>query len=85
MAMVGGMELQGEILALALAGIGCGFVLRLSAAMFGISGFRWCRRYGTVARGGVVAASIVQFLPVVDVIGTILCYSMFRKEGQPKV
>ena len=81
MAMVGGTGLQGEVLTLFLAGIGCGFVLRMSAAMFGISGFRWCRRYGTISKGGMVAASVVQFLPMADVIGSILCYIMFRKDG----
>ena len=84
MAMVGGTGLQGEVLTLFLAGIGCGFVLRMSATMFGISGFRWCRRYGTIFKGGVVAASVVQFLPMADVIGSILCYIMFRKDGQTK-
>ena len=49
----------------------------------GISGFRWCHKYGTLSKAGMIAGSIAQLIPCVDVIGSILCYIMFRKEGRP--
>lgn len=58
------------------------YVLQLSSAMFGISGFIWCGKYGNVSAAGVVASTIVQLIPGVDVIGSILCYIMFRKDGE---
>ena len=85
MAMVGGTGLQGEVLTVFLTGSGCGFVLRLSAAMFGISGFRWCHKYGTLSKAGMIVSSVAQLIPGVDVIGSILCYIMFRKEGQADI
>ena len=59
------------------------FLVRLSSAVFGISGFRWYRKYGTLSKAGAVASSIVQVIPCIDVIGAILCYIMFRKDDQP--
>ena len=38
--------------------------------------------YGTLSKAGAIVSSIAQFIPCVDVIGSILCYIMFRKEGQ---
>ena len=58
------------------------WLLQLSSAMFGISGFRWCHQYGTLSKAGMIASSVAQLIPCVDVIGSILCYIMFRKEGQ---
>ena len=36
------------------------------------------------SQSGVIASLIMQFIPCVDVIVSILCYIMFRKEGQLK-
>ena len=33
----------------------------------------------------MIASSVVQLIPCVDVIGSVLCYMMFRKEGQTDV
>jgi hypothetical protein len=33
----------------------------------------------------MIASTIAQLIPCVDVIGAILCYIMFRKEGQTDV
>ena len=78
MAMVGG-EGIGSVVIVAL--LAC-WLIQLSSAMFGISGFRWCHQYGTLSKAGMIASSVVQLIPCVGVIGSILCYIMFRKEGQ---
>ena len=78
MAMVGG-EGIGSVVIVAL--LAC-WLIQLSSAMFGISGFRWCYQYGTLSKAGMIASSVAQLIPCVDVIGSILCYIMFRKEGQ---
>ncbi len=44
------------------------YLIQISSVMFGISGFRWCRKYGAVSKAGV--------------IGSFLCYIMFCKEVQ---
>ena len=53
--------------------------------MFGISGFRWCHKYGTLSKAGMIASLVVHRITGVDVIGSILCYIMFRKEGQADI
>lgn len=81
MAMVGG-EGIGSVVIVAL--LAC-WLIQLSSSMFGISGFLWCHKYGTLSKAGVVASSVAQLIPCVDVIGSILCYIMFRKEGQADI
>ena len=83
MVLVGGERLQDQSVSMVLIALLVLFLIRLSSAVFGISGYRWCRKYGTLSQTGVVFSSIAQFIPCVDVIGAILCYIMFRKEGQP--
>lgn len=83
MLMVGGERLQDESVSMVAITFLVLFLVRLSSAMFGISGFRWCRKYGTLSKAGEAVSSIVQFIPCVDVIGSVLCFIMFRKEGQP--
>ena len=78
MAMVGG-EGIGSIVIVAL--LIC-WLLQLSSSVFGISCFLWCHKYGTLSKTGMIASTIAQLIPCVDVIGSILCYIMFRKEGQ---
>jgi hypothetical protein len=80
MAMVGGEGIGAVIIAALLA---C-WLLQLSSAMFGISGFLWCHKYRTLSKVGMIASAVAQLIPCVDVIGSILCYIMFRKEGQPQ-
>ena len=85
MMMVGGEGIRGEVASMVLiAWLSC-CLIQLSSVVFGISGFRWCRKYGTLSKAGVIASSIAQFIPCVDVIGSILCYIMFRKEGQADI
>lgn len=82
--LVGGEGIRDEVASMALtAWLAC-CLIRLSSAMFGISGFRWCRKYGTLSQAGVIASSVAQFIPCIDVIGSILCYIMFCKERLPK-
>mgnify|MGYP003295249999 FL=1 len=82
MMVVGGEGIRDEAASMVLiAWLSC-CLIQLSSAVFGISGFRWCRKYGTLSKAGMIASSIAQFIPCVDVIGSILCYIMFRKEGQ---
>ena len=80
MAMVGG-ERIGSIVIVAL--LIC-WLLQLSSSVFGISCFLWCHKYGTLSKTGMIASTIAQLIPCVDVIGSILCYIMFRKEGKTK-
>ena len=83
MVMAGGERMKDKSVSMVWIALLVLFLVRLSSAVFGISGFRWCRKYGTLSKAGVIASSVVQFIPCVDVIGAILCYIMFRKEGQP--
>ena len=85
MMMVGGEGLRDEVASMVLiAWLSC-CLIQLSSAVFGISGFRWCRKYGTLSKAGAIVSSIAQFIPCVDVIGSILCYIMFRNEGQTDI
>ncbi len=81
MAMVGGEGIGFVVMAALLA---C-WLLQLSSSMFGISGLLWCHKYGTVSKVGVVAGTVAQLIPCVDVIGSILCYILFRKEDQTDI
>lgn len=78
MAMVDGEGIGAVVIAALLA---C-WLLMLSSSVFGISGFLWCHKYGTLSKAGMIASMIAQLIPCVDVIGSILCHIMFRKEGQ---
>ena len=82
MMMVGGEGIRDEASSMVLIALLLCYLIQVSSAMFGISGFRWCRKYGTLSKAGVIASSIAQFIPCIDVIGSILCYIMFRKEGK---
>ena len=82
--LVGGEGIRDEAASMVLIALLLCYLIQVSSAMFGISGFRWCRKYGTLSKAGVIASSIAQFIPCVDVIGSILCYIMFRKEGQSR-
>ena len=68
--------------AVAIAALLACWLLMLSSSVFGISGFLWCHKYGTLSKAGMIASMIAQLIPCADVIGSILCYIMFRKEGQ---
>ena len=67
---------------------GCGYekvtdwLIQLSSAMFGISGFRWCHKNRTLSKAGMIVSSVAQQIPCADVIGSILCYIMFQKAGK---
>ena len=85
MMMVGGEGIRDEAASMALIALLSCCLIQLSSVVFGISGFRLCRKYGTLSKAGVIASSIAQLIPCVDVIGSILCYIMFRREGQPDI
>ena len=80
--LVGGEGIRDEAASMILIALLSCNLIQLSSVVFGISGFRWCRKYGTLSKAGAIVSSIAQFVPCVDVIGSILCYIMFRKEGQ---
>lgn len=82
MLLIGGKQMQEQSVSMVLIALLVLFLVRLSSTVFGISGFRCCRKHGTLSKAGVVISSIIQFIPCIDVIGTIICYVMFRKEGQ---
>ena len=85
MMVVGGEGIRDDAASMVLiAWLSC-CLIQLSSVVFGISGFRWCRKYGTLSKAGAIVSSIAQFVPCVDVIGSILCYIMFRKEGQEDI
>ena len=85
MMMVGGEGIRDEAASMALIALLSCCLIQLSSVVFGISGFRLCRKYGTLSKAGVIASSIAQLIPCVDVIGSFLCYIMFRREGQPDI
>ena len=64
-----------------IAFAGC-YMLQLSSAMFGISGFLWPSRTNKLTKKDVAFCSAAQLIPVVDVLGSVVCYFMFRKQGQ---
>lgn len=78
MAMVGGEGIGAVVIAALLV---C-WLLMLSSSVYGISGFLWSHKYGTLSKTGMIASMIAQLIPCVDVVGSILCYIMFRKEGE---
>jgi len=80
--LAGGEGIRNEVVSMILIAFLSCYLILISSAMFGISGFRWCRKYGTLSKSGVIASSIVQFIPCIDVIGSILCYIMFPKKEQ---
>lgn len=83
MMMVGGERIGDDVVtAMVLIALLACCLIQLSSTMFGISGFRWCHKYGKLSKFGMVVSSLTQFIPCVDVIGAVLCYIMFRKEGQ---
>ena len=84
MIVVGGDGIRDEASSMVLIALLSCCMIQLSSTMFGSSGFRWGRKYGMLSKTAVIASSIAQFIPCIDVIGSILCYIMFRKEGQPK-
>ena len=64
-----------------IAFAGC-YVLQLSSAMFGISGFLWLYRNDRLTRKDVAICTAAQLIPIADVLGSVVCYFMFRKHGQ---
>ena len=82
MMLAGGEGIRDEVSSMVLiAWLSC-CLIQLSSTLFGISGFRWCHKCGTLSKAGMIASSIAQFIPCVDVIASILCYIMFRKANQ---
>ena len=82
--LAGGEGIRDEASSMVLIALLLCYLIQVSSAMFGISGFRWCRKYGTLSKAGMIASSIAQLIPCVDVIGSILCYIMFWKESEPQ-
>ena len=80
--LAGGEGIRDEAFSMVWIALLLCYLIQISSAMFGISGFRWYRKYGTLSKAGMIASSIAQFIPCIDVIGSILCYIMFRKERQ---
>ena len=62
----------------------CCYVLQLSSGVFGLSGILWFRKHGTLSNGVVIAATVGQLVPCIDILGAILCYSMFPKTAHVK-
>lgn len=79
MMLTGGEGIRDEAPMMVLIALLSCWLLQLSSGMFGLSGFLWCRKYGDLSTVGMVVSAIVQFIPCIDVIGSILCYIMFRK------
>ena len=84
MTLIGGEAMRDDSASMVKIALLACYLLQLSSAMFGFSGFLWCRRYGTLTKSELVVSTVAQLIPCIDVIGSILCYIMFRKEGQPK-
>lgn len=82
MTMVGGEGIRDELPSMVLITLLAFGLVQLSSAMYGISGFRWCRKHGTLSKAAEIVSSVAQLIPCVDVAGSILCYIMFRKYGE---
>lgn len=82
MTVIGGEGIHDEVPAMIMIALLSCYMLQISSAMFGISGFLWCRKYGRLPAVAVVFSTIAQLTPCVDIVGSILCYILFRKKGQ---
>lgn len=60
---------------------GC-YILQLSSSMFGISGFLWLLKNDKLTRKDAALCTAAQLIPITDVLGSVVCYFMFRKYGQ---
>jgi len=79
--LIGGDRMGGILPSMILITFLCCYTVQLSSGVFGLSGFLWYRKHGTLSGGGVVAATAGQLIPGIDILGAILCYSMLPKEG----
>ena len=82
MMLAGGEGIRDEASSMVLIALLLCYLIQVSSAMFGISGFRWYRKYGTLSKAGMIASSIAQFIPCIDVIGSIPVTSCSARKGK---
>lgn len=82
--LIGGDRMDDILPSMILIVFLCCYVLQLSSGVFGLSGFLWFRKHGTLSNGAVIVATVGQLIPCVDILGAILCYSMFPKAAHEK-
>ncbi|MBQ6928782.1 MAG: hypothetical protein IJN27_00545 [Oscillospiraceae bacterium] len=80
--LIGGRAMIDVVLPVILIAFAGCYILQLSSAMFGISGFLWLHRHGRLTKKDVALCTAVQLIPIADVLGSVVCYFMFRKHGQ---
>ena len=80
--LIGGESMRDAVPSMILLAFSGCYILQLSSAMFGISGFLWLCRHNKLTRKDVAFYTAVQLIPIADVLGSVVCYFMFRKHGQ---
>ena len=80
--LIGGRAMSNVVLSVILIAFAGCYMLQLSSAMFGISGFLWLYRHGSLTKKDVALCTAAQLIPITDVLGSVVCYFMFRKYGQ---
>ena len=80
--LIGGEAMRDAVPSMILIAFAGCYMLQLSSAMFGISGFLWLYRNDRLTRKDVAFCTAAQLIPIADVLGSVVCYFMFRKHGQ---
>ena len=80
--LIGGEAMRDAVPTMILIAFAGCYMLQLSSAVFGISGFLWLRRNDKLTRKDVAFCTAAQLIPVADVLASVVCYFMFRKHGQ---
>jgi len=80
--LIGGEAMRDAVPSIILIAFAGCYMLQLSSAMFGISGFLWLHKNDKITQKDVVLCTVAQMIPIADVLGAVMCYFMFRKYGQ---
>ena len=81
--LIGGEAMRDAVSSVVLiAFVNC-YMLQLSSAMFGISGFLWLRKNNKMTSKDVAFCTAAQLIPIIDIAAAVVCYFMFRKQRQP--
>ncbi|MBE6887693.1 MAG: hypothetical protein E7484_04635 [Ruminococcaceae bacterium] len=80
--LIGGEAMRDAVPSMILFTFAGCYMLQLSSAMFGISGFLWLRKNHRLTRKDVAVCTAAQLIPIADILGSVVCYFMFRKHGQ---
>ena len=81
--LIGGEAMRDAVSSVVLIAFVSCYMLQLSSAMFGISGFLWLRKNNKMTSKDVAFFTAAQLIPIIDIAAAVVCYFMFRKQRQP--